>query len=220
MASDERGVQRPGLASAAESPQQKGLGTHAASRRHRHLLRQHHRGLRSLRRGERPTSSSSEERSACRHHPAFPTLLRRPHGLFHPGLVHPGLFHPGGLWGVLIRQQDHRPGHQVDRRLLAGERELSLRLFSPVRRINSHTLRQRSHLLVCQQRRGIHERRVQSELLGNGHHSGVCGHQHASAKWLQNGLLSSRRQWTPTHVVGEAHAHCDLSPQPYATLRA
>ena len=59
-----------------------------------------------------------------------------------------------------IRQQDHRPVHQVDRRLLTGEQELRIRLPSPVRHINCHPLRRPSHLLACRQRRVIHERSV------------------------------------------------------------
>ena len=69
-----------------------------------------------------------------------------------------------------------------------------------------------SHSLACRQRKGIREPSVQAVLLGNGHRSGVCDHQHGSAKWrvrarwpdpLQYGSLPSRRQWTPAEVVGE-----------------
>ena len=118
-AGDERGIQRPALAPAAGPPQQKELGTHAATRRQRHHLRRHHSGLRRLRRGKRPTASLSEESSAFRHHPVIPALLQRTHVPFHPR----------GLWGLQIRQQDHRLVHQVDRRLLAGEQELRIRLL-------------------------------------------------------------------------------------------
>ena len=113
-------------------------------------LRPHHSGLRRLRCGKRPTANSSEESSTCRHHPGFPALLRRSHEPFHPR----------DLRGFQIRQQAHRPVHQVDRRLLVGEQELHFRLLSPVRRINYHPLRRPSHLLACRQRREIHERSV------------------------------------------------------------
>ena len=35
---------------------------------------------------------------------------------------------------------------------------------------------------------------------------------------VQYGSLPSRRQWTPVQIVGGAHAHCGLPPQPYARL--
>ena len=66
-----------------------------------------------------------------------------------------------------------------------------------------------SHSLACRQKKGIREPSVQAVLLGNGHRSGVCDHQHGSAKWrvrtrwpdpLQYGSLPSRRQWTPAEV--------------------
>ena len=109
---------------------------------------------------------------------------------------------PRGLRGFQIRQQDHRPDHQVDGRLLAGGHALRTRLFSPVRHINCHLLRRPSHSLACRQRMGIHERSVQAVLLGKWHDPGVCGRQHGSANWrvrarwpdpLQYGSLPSRR---------------------------
>ena len=60
-AGDERGVQQPALAPAAGLPQQKELSTHAEARRQRYHLRRHHSGLGRLRRGERPTTSSSKK---------------------------------------------------------------------------------------------------------------------------------------------------------------
>ena len=209
-AGNECGVQRAALAPAAGPLQPEKLGTHAAAQRQWHHLRRHHSGLRGLRRWERLTTSSFDESTACRHHPTLPALLRRPHGPFHPR----------GLRKFQIRQQDYRPVHKVDRRILAGEQELRLRLLSPDRHINCHRLRWPSHSLSCRQRRRIHERSVQAGLLGNGNHSGVCGHQHASAKWhvrarwpdpLQYGALPSRRQWISTKVVGRAHAYCGLT---------
>ena len=86
--------------------------------------------------------------------------ITRPFQLCYGDLM--GLIHPRGLRGFQIRQQDHRPVHQVDRRLLAGEQELRIRLLSPVRHIRCHTLRRPSHSLACRQRRGIHELSVQA----------------------------------------------------------
>ena len=164
--------------------------------------------------------------------------LAHPKKAQHVGITRPFQLRYGDLMGpftleayrgLQICQQDHRPVHQVDRRLLPGEQELRLRLLSPVRHINCHPLRRPSHSLTCRQRRGIHERSVQAVLLGNRHHPGVCGHPHASvkrrvrARWTdpsQYGSLPSRRQWTPAQVVGRARAHWGLPLQPYVTFRA
>ena len=153
--------------------------------------------------------------------------ITRPFHLCYCDLMGP--FTPQILREFQIHQQDHRPVHQVDRRLLAEQQEMRLRLRLPVRHINCHPLRRPSHSLTCRQRRGIHERSVQAVLLGNGHHPGVCGHQHTSATWsvrarwpdlLKYDSLPSRRQGTHALVVGGTHAHCGLPLQPYATIRA
>ena len=57
-----------------------------------------------------------------------------------------GPFTPEVDGGSQILQQDHRPVHQVDCRLLAGIQELRPRLLSPVRHINCHPLRRPSQL--------------------------------------------------------------------------